>query len=51
MGMPKVILEFRTHLSLNDLHFITAALAGDDLRETEALFSLLTVPATVDSIL
>jgi len=49
--MATIPLEFRTHLSLSDLHFITMALAGDSPRETEALFSLLTDPATVDSIL
>ncbi len=49
--MPKIALEFRTHLSLSDLHFITMALAGDSQRESEALFSLLTDPNTVDSIL
>lgn len=49
--MEKIALEYRTHLSLSDLHFITMALAGDSQREAESLFSLLTDPSTVDSIL
>jgi hypothetical protein len=49
--MPSISLEFRKHLSLSDLHFITQALAGDNPGETKALFQLLTDPSTVDSIL
>jgi len=49
--MAKIAMEFRKQLDLNDLHFITQALAGDSPGETEALFKLLTDPATVDSIL
>ncbi|MDQ8195856.1 hypothetical protein QEH59_15590 [Coraliomargarita sp. SDUM461004] len=49
--MPKVRLEYRHQLSLNDLHFISAALAGDSPREAEAIAYLLVDPATVDTIL
>ncbi|MBT65302.1 MAG: hypothetical protein CML13_19060 [Puniceicoccaceae bacterium] len=49
--MPKVRLEYRHQLSLNDLHFISSALAGDSPREAEAIAYLLVDPATVDTIL
>jgi len=49
--MSQRVIEFRKHLSLNDLHYITNTLAGDSLSESNALFQLLTDPNTVDSIL
>jgi hypothetical protein len=49
--MAKTKLAYRTNLSLNDLHFIASALAGDSQSEAAAIAHLLIDPSTVDSIL
>jgi hypothetical protein len=49
--MPKIRLNYRSNLSVNDLHFITSALAGDSQSEAKSIAYLLIDPSTVDSIL